>query len=120
MSEGVKTTVTTKLDAKKIEARINTKAEKITPYLAAMVMSDSNFFVPVKTSTLEKSAIINSQLNKSVITWRTPYARDQYYGEGFDHSKQYNPNACAKWFEAAKARWLDKWERFTNDMFKRK
>lgn len=37
------TTVTTTLDEKKIEARINAKTKKITPYLASMVLQDSNF-----------------------------------------------------------------------------
>lgn len=113
------TKVTTSLDAKKIEARIETKAKKITPQLASMVLSDSNYFVPVKTSVLEKSAITNSRINEGVLIWSTPYARAQYYGEDFDHSQQHNPSACAKWYEAAKARWLDKWVRFTNELFKR-
>mgnify|MGYP003297746937 CR=1 FL=1 len=95
------------------------KGKKVLPYLTAMVLQDSNFFIPVKTSTLEKSAIINTQITKGEIRWQADYARRQYYGVNFDHSKQKNPNARAKWFEAAKARWLEKWERFVNDMFKR-
>lgn len=116
---GTKTTVTTKLDEREIAVRIEAKAKKVQPYLAAMVLQDSNYFVPIKTSTLEKSAIINSRINESVIVWRTPYARAQYYGDNFDHSKQFNPNARPRWFEAARAQWLEKWVRFTNDMFKR-
>ncbi|MCQ2273051.1 MAG: minor capsid protein [Bacteroidales bacterium] len=116
---GVNFNVTTAFNGKKVEAQLLAKTKKTQAALDAMILQDSNYFIPVKTSTMEKSSIINSQIGKGVLIWRTPYAKAQYYGDNLDHSKQLNPNACARWFEAAKARWLDKWVRFTNEYFKR-
>jgi hypothetical protein len=86
--------------------------------LDAMVLQDSNYFVPIKTGTLQKSAIINTRIGSGEVVWRTPYARRHYY-EYKKPAHQANPNACAKWFEAAKARWLDKWIRLVNEYIKR-
>ena len=86
--------------------------------LDAVVLADSNFFVPIKTGTLQKSGIINTRIGSGEVTWRTPYARRLYY-EYKKPAHQANPNACAKWFEAAKARWLDKWVKLVNEYVKR-
>ena len=101
-----------------IKADIEAKARQVQAPLDALIMADSNFFCPLKTGKLQQSAIINSRIGSGVLIWRTPYARRQYY----DYHKppyQPNPNACGKWVEAAKARWLDKWVRFVNERIKR-
>ena len=101
-----------------IKADIEAKARQVQAPLDALIMADSNYFCPIKTGTLQKSAIINSRLGSGELVWKTPYARRQYY----EYSKppyQPNPNACGKWFEAAKARWLEKWVRFVNERTKR-
>ena len=103
----------------KVKVRVNGVVKRTQMKLDAQVVTDSNYFVPKITSTLEKSAIINTVLGSGLVLWHTPYANRQYYGENFDHSKQKNPNACAKWFEAAKARWLEQWRRLVNDEIKR-
>ena len=103
----------------KVKARLNAKLKRAQMKLDTQVVADSNYFAPNKTSTLQKSGIINTVIGSGVVLWHTPYARRQYYGEGFDHSKQLNPNACAKWFEAAKARKLKQWRRLVNDEIKR-
>lgn len=87
--------------------------------LDAVVLADSNFFIPKKEGILEKSSIIDTRLGSGQVVWTTSYAKTQYYGVNFNHSKQRNPNACAKWFEAAKARWLEKWTRLVNEYVKR-
>lgn len=97
------------------KARISSAIHKAQMKLDQQVITDSNYYVPLKTSTLQKSAIINTVIGSGLVKWRTPYARAQYYGVNFDHSKQRNPNACAKWFEAAKARKLKDWEKLVND-----
>ena len=106
------------LDSKRLENIVKQKIESVQPYLDSMVLQDSNYFCPLKDSHLQKSAITNTKIGSGLLIWQTPYARAQYYGEGFDHSKQRNPNACAKWFEAAKARWHPKWVRFVNEKLK--
>ena len=101
-----------------IKSDIESKIQQQQKYFDALVLQDSNFFCPIKTETLQKSAIINSRIGSGELVWRTPYARRQYY----EYSKppyQPNPNACGKWFEAAKARWLEKWVRFVNERIKR-
>ena len=101
-----------------IKSDIEGKIQQQQKYFDALVLQDSNFFCPIKTGTLQKSAIINSRLGSGELVWKTPYARRQYY----DYHKppyQPNPNACGKWFEAAKARWLEKWVRFVNERIKR-
>lgn len=100
------------------KARISAAIHKAQMKLDQQVITDSNYYVPLKESTLQKSAIINTVLGSGLVKWHTPYARRQYYGVNFDHSKQRNPNACAKWFEAAKARKLKDWEKLVNDTIK--
>ena len=115
---GVTFNTKTVLNDAGIKANIEAKARQVQAPLDALILQDSNFFCPIKTGTLQKSAIINSRIGSGELVWRTPYARRQYY----EYSKppyQPNPNACGKWFEAAKARWLEKWIRFVNERIKR-
>ena len=110
--------VKTALNSAEIKADLEATTRQVQAPLDALILQDSNYFCPIKTGTLQKSAIINSRLGSGELVWKTPYARRQYY----EYSKppyQPNPNACGKWFEAAKARWLEKWVRFVNERIKR-
>ena len=114
---GVTFNVKTALNSAEIKADLEATTRQVQAPLDALILQDSNFFCPIKTGTLQKSAIINSRIGSGELVWRTPYARRQYY----EYSKppyQPNPNACGKWFEAAKARWLEKWVRFVNERIK--
>ena len=102
------------LDAAAIKADAAGAVKSAQAPLDSMVLSDSNYFCPIKTGTLQKSAIINSRIGSGELVWKTPYARRLYY-EYEKPAYQENPNACARWFEAAKARWLEKWVRFVNE-----
>lgn len=115
---GLSFNVKTTLKETGIKSDIEGKIQQQQKYFDALVLQDSNYFCPIKTGTLQKSAIINSRLGSGELVWKTPYARRQYY----EYSKppyQPNPNACGRWFEAAKARWLEKWVRFVNERIKR-
>ena len=115
---GLTFNVKTALNSAEIKADLEATTRQVQAPLDALILQDSNFFCPIKTGTLQKSAIINSRLGSGELVWETPYARRQYY----EYSKppyQPNPNACGKWFEAAKARWLEKWVRFVNERIKR-
>ena len=101
-----------------IKADLEATTRQVQAPLDAQILQDSNYFCPIKTGTLQKSAIINSRIGSGELVWRTPYARRVYY-EYEKPARQANPNACAKWFEAAKARWLKKWVRFVNERIKR-
>ena len=107
------------LNAGGIKSDIEHDVKRAQAPLDAMVLSDSNYFVPIKTGTLQKSGIINTRIGSGEVTWRTPYARRLYY-EYKKPAHQANPSACSKWFEAAKARWLDKWVRLVNEYVYRK
>ena len=115
---GIKFKSKVKIDTVTLAKKYEQKCKKIQPYLDALILGDSNYFCPLKTGKLQQSAIINSRIGSGELVWETPYARRQYY----DYHKppyQPNPNACGKWFEAAKARWLEKWVRFVNERIKR-
>ena len=115
---GLTFNVKTALNSAGIKADLEATTRQVQAPLDALILQDSNFFCPIKTGTLQKSAIINSRIGSGELVWRTPYARRQYY----EYSKppyQPNPNACGKWFEAAKARWFEKWVRFVNERIKR-
>ena len=106
------------VDAAKIKRDCTEDLKRAQAPLDSAVMSDSNFFVPLKTGELQKSAIRNTIIGSGVVRWATDYARRHYYNyERPAH--QENPNACAKWFEAAKARFLDKWVKIVNEYIKR-
>lgn len=116
---GITFKATGDVDTAAIMARLNKIAHRAQEKLDAQVMADSNYFCPLKSSTLQKSAQISTRIGSGCIVWRTPYARAQYYGVNFDHSRSKNPNARAKWFEAAKAQKMKNWERLVQDEFKR-
>lgn len=111
-------TATANFDDAAAKARTSAAIHNAQIKLDQQVITDSNYYVPLKTSTLQKSAIINTVLGSGEVKWVTPYARRQYYGVNFDHSKQRNPNACARWFEAAKARKMEQWRKLVDDTIK--
>lgn len=111
-------TASAAFDFGKTKQRLTRAIDQAQMKLDAQVLADSNYYCPLKTGTLQKSAIINTVIGSGAIIWRTPYARFQYYGVNFDRSKDQNPNACAKWFEAAKARKMEAWEKLVNDTVK--
>ena len=118
---GITFTVKANFNDAAAKARISAAIHKAQMKLDAQVLADSNYYCPLRASqggTLQKSAIINTVLGSGLVQWKTPYARRQYYGVNFDHSKSGNPNACAKWFEAAKAHKLNDWEKLVNDTIK--
>ena len=115
---GIEFTVKGNFNEAAAMARFKAAVKRAQMKLDTQVITDSNYFVPKDTATLEKSAVIRTVIGSGLVKWKTDYARRQYYGLNFDHSKQSNPSACAKWFEAAKARWLDKWRKLVNDEIK--
>lgn len=118
---GITFTVKGNFDTQAAKTRISAAIHKAQMRLDQQVITDSNYYCPLRASqggTLQKSAIINTVLGSGLVQWKTPYARAQYYGVNFDHSKSANPNACAKWFEAAKARKMEQWRKLVDDTIK--
>ena len=83
--------------------------------LDVQIVNDSNYYCPTQEHILANSGISKTVAGSGNIRWVTDYARRQYYGINFDHSKSDNPNATAKWFESAKARKLKQWEKLVDD-----
>lgn len=111
-------TVKANFNEQAVKARFAKTIDLAQMKLDQQVITDSNYYCPLKTGTLQKSAQINTVIGSGLVVWRTPYARAQYYGVNFDRSKDPNPNACAKWFEAAKSRKLEAWRKLVSDTVK--
>lgn len=115
---GITFKATANFDSAAAKRKFSGAIHKAQMKLDAQVLADSNFYCPQKEGELQKSAIRNTVIGSGLVKWCTTYARAQYYGVNFDHSQQKNPNACAKWFEAAKARKVKQWEKLVNDTVK--
>ena len=115
---GITFTVKGNFDAQAVKARISAAIHKAQMKLDQQVITDSNYYCPLKTGTLQKSAVIGTVVGSGLVVWKTPYARRQYYGVNFDRSRDPNPSSCAKWFEAAKARKLEQWRKLVDDTVK--
>ncbi len=83
--------------------------------LDVQIVNDSNYYCPKLNNILQPSAVKDTVAGSGKVRWTVDYARRQYYGEHFDHSKSRNPNATAKWFESAKARKVKQWEKLVED-----
>ena len=115
---GITFTVKGNFDTQAAKTRISAAIHKAQMKLDAQVLADSNFYCPLKEGDLQKSAIINTVIGSGLVKWCTPYAHSQYHRLDFDHSQQKNPNACAKWFEAANARKMEQWRKLVDDTIK--
>lgn len=115
---GITFTVKGNFDTQAAKTRISAAIHKAQMKLDAQVLADSNFYCPLKEGALQKSGIIHTVIGSGLVKWRTPYAYSQYHRLDFDHSQQKNPNACAKWFEAAKARKMEQWRKLVDDTIK--
>lgn len=97
--------------------RLGEAAAKAQKLLDARVLADSNYWCPLDTGTLVKSAQLATRLGTGQLEWRTPYADKQYWGD-FDHTRSLKPHATAMWFETAKAHNLSDWQEVVREVFK--
>ncbi|MDF2950786.1 MAG: minor capsid family protein [Anaerocolumna sp.] len=67
-------------DKKSVKARIKAADEKAIFLTAEQALKDCNQYVPKDQGDLIRSSEIQSQLEKGLLIWSTPYARYQYYG----------------------------------------
>jgi len=96
-------------DVSKLKAKSAADILRRQKILDAMVLRDSNLFCPHVTGALQKSAVIHTVIGSGEVVWQTPYAAFQYYNWKGIQGHNDNPRATSKWFETAKARYLDKW-----------
>ena len=107
--------VKTQFNANALHAQLAAKVHRAQIKLDIQVVNDSNYYCPKINNILQPSAVKDTVAGSGKVRWTVDYARRQYYGVNFDHSKSDNPNATAKWFESAKARKQKQWEKLVDD-----
>lgn len=75
-----------------------TEAQK---YVDSEVLRLSSRYVPLRSSMLQKSGILGTEIGKGEVCWIAPYARRQYYKTAT--SRSYDPKRGGLWFERMKA-----------------
>lgn len=70
-------------------------------YVDSEVLRHSSRYVPLRSSMLQKSGILGTEIGKGEVCWIAPYARKQYYKTA--DSRSYDPMRGGHWFERMKA-----------------
>ena len=101
MSDGMQFKV--EFDAEELLGRfVSESAKKV---LLDDIKADSSTYVPVRTGTLRKSAVVD--VSDGSVSWTTEYAQAVYE---MDHVvSKGNDKGTGHWFEAAKENHLDQW-----------
>lgn len=107
------------LDIEGIKRRAGDRIKRAQLALDQQVAKDSNYYVPMYKGSLRDSVFVSSSMGKGQLIWSVEYAKRLYHGEGFNFSKDRNPNARAKWFEAANAVRLKEWEAVANREYRK-
>lgn len=106
--------------ARRMRPKAETARRRAQTALCLQIVKDCDPFVPFSQGTLSQSWQGASDFEAGVIAYDTPYARKVYYGDGLSFSQDAHPQATARWFEHAKALFLDRWRQVTAEMFARK
>lgn len=78
---------------KKRHLGIDSESQK---YVDSEVLRLSNIYTPRRDGILINSSILNTRIGSGEVVWKTPYARNQYYGD-FKHTE----GRQRKWVEYA-------------------
>ena len=98
--------------------RFNKKYSAAQKFLDSEVLRDSAPYVPMRTGNLMNSGVTGTVIGSGKIEYNATYAKCMYYGVGFHFSKDKHPQACAQWFEKAKAAKKDAWLNGVNKIMK--
>lgn len=90
-------------------ARLEGDVHRAQVWLDNEVLKDCEPYVPMRSGNLMKSGVSGTTLGKGEVIYNAPYSRKMYYGKHFNFSKLKHPQACAMWFEKAKALCKKKW-----------
>ena len=113
-----------KIDAKldlnvdKVCSRFDPKYQLAQSRLDSEVVRCSSPYVPMRSGTLMRSGENGTKLGSGQVVWNTPYARRMYYGLNYHFSTDKHPQACAQWFEKAKAVYKDAWLKVVQETMK--
>lgn len=72
---------------------------RVQQFIDQHVINYCDPIVPYKVGDLKGSAETHTLIGSGEVIYKTPYARRQYYEEGYRHAK----GRSAKWFEKMKA-----------------
>ena len=101
-------------------ARLEGDIHKAQKWLDNEVLKDCEPYVPMRTGNLMNSGVAGTKLGSGEVVYNAPYAKTTYYGKNFNFSKAKHPQACAQWFEKAKAVNKEKWRQGVQKIVKGK
>ena len=101
--------VTVKINKDYTVARFHSRFQLAQKYLDNEVLKDSDPYVPMDTGNLRNSGIRGTTLGSGQVVYNAPYAQKCYYAKSTHFSPAKHPQACAQWFEKAKAIHKKKW-----------
>lgn len=90
-------------------SRFDPRYRKAQQFLDSEVLRCSAPFVPMRSGDLMRSGNTGTKLGSGKVIYNVPYAKRIYYGLKFHFSTDKHPQACAQWFEKAKAIHLKNW-----------
>lgn len=100
-------------------ARFDARYEKAQKFLDSEVLRDSAPYVPMRTGYLMKSGSTGTVIGSGEVKYNAPYAKCMYYAPSGTHfSRAKHPQACAQWFEKAKAIKKPAWVAGVNKIIK--
>lgn len=101
-------------------ARLEGDVGRAQKWLDNEVLKDCQPFVPMRSGNLMDSGVAGTTLGSGEVVYNAPYARRMYYGTNFNFSKLKHPQACAQWFEKAKALHKEDWRQGVQKIVKGK
>ena len=91
-------------------SRFAPRYERAQKFLDSEVLRDSAPYTPMRTGNLMKSGNTGTVIGSGKVIYNAPYAKKCYYGLHMNFSKDKHPQACAQWFESAKASKKTAWK----------
>ena len=94
----------------KLSKKLNDRAKAAVVKLADEVLASSEEFVPYRTGRLMRTVHTETKgSSHASIVYSAPYASECYYAN-HPFNPRKHPKATARWFEAAKSAYLDRWK----------
>lgn len=96
--------------------RFNPRYIKAQKFLDSEVLRSSAKFVPFRKGDLLKSGTTGTVAGSGEVKYTAPYGKKTYYGLDMNFNKTVHPQACAQWFEKAKAADKQYWTNGVNNI----
>lgn len=84
-------------------SRFEPRYARAQKFMDSEVLRYSAPYVPMRSGWLMKSGNTGTVIGSGKVIYNAPYAKKCYYGLHMNFSKDKHPQACAQWFEPAKA-----------------